>query len=86
MLIRENYIWLPNDVIANGVACHAATKLLQFYINIYCCDVTEDENYIWLPNDVIANGVACHVATKLLQFYINIYCCDVTRNAAEAVC
>jgi hypothetical protein len=25
------------------VACHVATKLLQFYINIYCCDVTEDE-------------------------------------------
>jgi len=43
MLIRENCIWLPNDVIANGVACHAATKLLQFYINIYCFDVTEDE-------------------------------------------
>ncbi len=42
MLIRKNCIWLPNDVIANGVACHAATKL-QFYINIYCCDVTEDE-------------------------------------------
>jgi hypothetical protein len=30
MLIRENCIL-------------AATKLLQFYINIYCCDVTEDE-------------------------------------------
>jgi hypothetical protein len=43
MLIRENCIWLPNDVIANGVACHATMKLLQFYINIYCCDVTEDE-------------------------------------------
>jgi hypothetical protein len=43
MLIKENCIWLPNDVIANGMACHAATKLLQFYINIYCCDVTEDE-------------------------------------------
>jgi hypothetical protein len=43
MLIRENCIWLPNDVIANGVACHMATKLLQFYISIYCCDVTEDE-------------------------------------------
>ncbi len=25
------------------MACHVATKLLQFYINIYCCDVTEDE-------------------------------------------
>jgi hypothetical protein len=25
------------------MACQAATKLLQFYINIYCCDVTEDE-------------------------------------------
>jgi hypothetical protein len=43
MLIRQNCIWLLNDVIANGVACHAVTKLLQFYINIYCYDVTEDE-------------------------------------------
>jgi hypothetical protein len=45
MLIRENCIL-------------AATKLLQFYINLYCCDVTEDK----APDHVKCGG------SKLLRF------------------